>query len=131
LDEKNAGFIHNSLHYATATVQINPSTPLHDIALANREAVNQALKPDDIEAGMEALREVSRRRQAMVICEPRQKWYAASNWCGAWRGIDFSKTAIEPRENTELVVLGLTKLPKYFGRCESFGTSGLTALMVW
>ncbi|KAF4982587.1 hypothetical protein FZEAL_1819 [Fusarium zealandicum] len=114
------GFIHNSVHYATSTFQYNPSTPLHDIALYNRKAINKALEESDIKSGVRALREVAQHGQVMLICEPFHKLYSASNWCGAWQGIDFSKAAKEPTENSgdgqELIVLGQSKAARTPGR---------------
>ncbi|KAJ3533676.1 hypothetical protein NM208_g7879 [Fusarium decemcellulare] len=113
---KGDGFIHNGLHYATANFQVSSSTPLHDIALCNRVAINQAMEETDIQAGVTALRELARCGQVMLICEPSQKLYSVSNWCGAWQGIDFSHATKEPQETNkivpELMVLGQSRLAR-------------------
>ncbi|KAF4448999.1 hypothetical protein F53441_7649 [Fusarium austroafricanum] len=118
--EKGEGFIHNAVHYATANFTISPSTPLHEIVLQNRTAVNKALEPTDIQAGVNMLREVAKSRQLMLICEPHHKLYSSSNWSGAWQEIDFTKAAPEYYDTTsyhkELVVLGESKTRNALGR---------------
>ncbi|KAM0543811.1 hypothetical protein ACHAPJ_012118 [Fusarium lateritium] len=118
--EKGDGYIHNALHFATTNFTISPFTRLHEIALQNRKAITKALEPTDIEAGVSTLREIAKHGQVMLICEPHHKLYAASNWCGAWRGIDFSKAA--PKSYTsredmkELLVIGQSKVARSPGR---------------
>ncbi|UPK95372.1 hypothetical protein LCI18_006307 [Fusarium solani-melongenae] len=115
-DNDGDRFIHNALHYATANFKISASTPLHKIALYNRQAINKALERSEIEAGLAALRDVSKRRQVMLICEPFEKLYSVSNWCGAWKGIDFSAAEKEPqveKEHTwDMLVFGQSRLAK-------------------
>ncbi|KAJ4252778.1 hypothetical protein NW762_010684 [Fusarium torreyae] len=118
--EKGDGYIHNALHYATTNFAVSPSTPLHEIALQNRKSVTKALEPTDIEAGVSTLRELAKYGQVMLICEPHHKLYAASNWCGAWQGIDFSKAAPKSytakNEKKELLVIGQSKVARSPGR---------------
>ncbi|KAF9769311.1 hypothetical protein IL306_013275 [Fusarium sp. DS 682] len=113
---KGQGFIHNAVHYATANFAISPSTPLHEIALQNRIAVNKALDESDIQAGVSTLRQLAKAGQVMLICEPHHKLYSSSNWSGSWQGIDFSKAAPESYDKTsyrkELLVLGQSKTLK-------------------
>ncbi|RTE82406.1 hypothetical protein BHE90_003034 [Fusarium euwallaceae] len=119
-DDDGDRFIHNALHYATANFNISASTPLHEIALHNRQAINKALERSEIEVGLAALRDVSKRRQVMLICEPFEKLYSVSNWCGAWKGIDFSVAEEEPQVKSEqgwdMLVLGQSRLAKSPGR---------------
>ncbi|EEU37513.1 uncharacterized protein NECHADRAFT_86403 [Fusarium vanettenii 77-13-4] len=109
-DDDGDRFIHNALHYATSNLKISASTPLHEIALSNRQAINKALERSEIEVGLAALRDVSKRRQVMLICEPFEKLYSVSNWCGAWKGIEFSAAEKEPQVKREhawdMLVLG-------------------------
>ncbi|RSL47243.1 hypothetical protein CEP54_013486 [Fusarium duplospermum] len=119
-DDDGDRFIHNALHYATANFKISASTPLHEIALHNRKAINKASERSEIEVGLAALRDVSKRRQVMLICEPFEKLYSVSNWCGAWKGIHFSATEKEPQVKGEhdwdMLVLGQSRLAKSPGR---------------
>ncbi|RSL73023.1 hypothetical protein CEP53_000856 [Fusarium sp. AF-6] len=119
-DDDGDRFIHNALHYATANFKISASTPLHEIALHNRKAINKALERSEIEVGLAALRDVSKRRQVMLICEPFEKLYSVSNWCGAWKGIDLSVAEEEPQVKSEqgwdMLVLGQSRLAKSPGR---------------
>ncbi|KAL2674174.1 hypothetical protein Neosp_012621 [[Neocosmospora] mangrovei] len=121
-DDDGDRFIHNALHYATSNFKISASTPLDEIALHNRQAINKALERSEIEVGLAALRDVSKRRQVMLICEPFEKLYSVSNWCGAWKGIDFSAAEKEPQMKREhawdMIVLGQSKLAKSPTRCK-------------
>lgn len=98
--EKGEGFVHNSMHYATANFPINPSTPLHEIALQNRKAV--------------------------LICEPHHKLYASSNWSGSWQGIDLSKAAPESYTMTgnekQSIVVGQSRTQRSPMRCRNIDT---------
>ncbi|KAL4864684.1 hypothetical protein BDV12DRAFT_200848 [Aspergillus spectabilis] len=107
------GFIHNSLHYATAHFRIDASTPVSEIAYRNRQAINQALEEKDIEIGMSVTREMVRRGQPIHICEPFERFYSFSNWCGAWRGLDFSSAIGEQKERpvVDLLVVGQGNKP--------------------
>lgn len=122
-DDDGDRFIHNALHYATANFRLNVSTPLHEIALINRQSVNKALERPEIEVGLAALREVSKQKQHMLICEPFEKLYSVSNWCGAWKGIEFSAAAekelrIKSEHDWDMLVLGQSRPLKAPARCE-------------
>jgi hypothetical protein len=120
------GFIHNSLHYATAHFRIGASTPVSEIAYRNRQAINQALKEEDIEVGMSVTREMVRRGQPIHICEPFERFYSVSNWCGAWKGLDFrgavALTDPEREERTlldvDMLVVGQGNKPGAPRRCK-------------
>ncbi|KAF5027124.1 hypothetical protein F66182_750 [Fusarium sp. NRRL 66182] len=120
--EKGEGFVHNSLHYATASFRISPCTPLREIAFQNRKAVIKGLQQEDIEAGQRVLCKVAKSGQSMLICEPHHRVYNVSNWCRAWQGIDFSIAAVTPNsdanETREPLVLGQGRPLRNMGRCE-------------
>jgi hypothetical protein len=87
--------------------------PLSEIAYLNRKAVREALEPDDVELGLAIAREMVRRGQVMHTCEPFEKSYSVTNWCGAWKGLDFRAAATkdsvtEGKEslNVDLLILG-------------------------
>ncbi|CEJ61932.1 hypothetical protein PMG11_10448 [Penicillium brasilianum] len=102
------GFIHNSLHYATARFQIDGSTPISEIAYRNRQSVNQALEQDDIDIGMSVTREMVRRGQPIHICEPFERFYSISNWCGAWKTLNFNSavTKQDQHRKADILVIG-------------------------
>lgn len=58
----------------------------------------------------------------MLICEPFEKLYSVSNWCGAWKGIDFSAAEKESQEKREqdwdMLVFGQSRLAKSPARCK-------------
>lgn len=120
--DESDGFIHNALHYATSNFKISPTTPLREIVLLNRKAIQEALEPAAIEDGILALREISKSKQVMLICEPHQKLYSVSNWGATWQGIDFSSAVAEDQDMSqgrpELLVLGQSRTKKAPGRCE-------------
>jgi hypothetical protein len=122
---KNDSFIHNSLHYATAHFRIDASTPVSEIAYQNRQAIKQALDEKDIDIGMSVTREMVRRGQSIHICEPFQRSYHISNWCGAWNGLDFSSTIKEGKERAavKLLVVGQGNKPGAPRRCKHIDTA--------
>lgn len=104
-----SGFIHNCLHYATARIRLAPTTPIGEIAYANRRAIEEAIELRDIELGRAIVREMVRRGQANHTCEPFERSYHVSNWCAAWRDLDFSPAIKGPnkaRARPKLLVLG-------------------------
>ena len=123
LDGDNS-FIHNARHYATARFPFGPSTLLSEIVRQNRLAINRAIDPDDIEIGMTVMREMVRRKQSMLICEPFERFYSVPDWSAAWEGLDFS-AAIKKQEDVQkelpklsLLVLGQSKMLKSPDRCK-------------
>ncbi|KAG7125639.1 Acetyltransferase adrJ like protein [Verticillium longisporum] len=87
------GFIHNALTYATSRYRHSRSTSVGEIAYLNRQAVNEALTPEEIDVRLAVMREMVKRGQSMHICEPFEKSYSVTNWCGAWKGVDFTNAA--------------------------------------
>lgn len=83
--------------YGTAHFRYDPFTPLSEIAYLNRQAVNQAMKPEEVDIGLAVMREMVKRKQNMHTCEPFEKSYSVTNWCGAWKDLDF-QPAVEKRE---------------------------------
>ncbi|KAK3325017.1 hypothetical protein B0H66DRAFT_547248 [Apodospora peruviana] len=89
-ESKWRGFLHNSLVYATAHFRYYPAIPLGDIARLNREAITGALEKDEVDVRLAVTREMVRRKQGILICEPFEKLLSISNWTPAWRGLDFT-----------------------------------------
>jgi hypothetical protein len=118
-------FIHNSLHYCTAHFEMDPSTPVSEIAFQNRLALKQAMDPTDIEIGMTVVREMVRRGQSMLTCEPFERFHHVSNWTAAWKPLDFS-SVVKGKDSTKedsrrpkLLVFGEGReSPSSPGRCE-------------
>lgn len=106
------GFIHNGMTYATARFRLEPSTPVSEIAYLNRKAVNESTKPEEVDITLAVMREMVRRGQVMHTCEPMEKSYSVTNWCGAWKGIDWSKAAkrgeneADESEKMDILILG-------------------------
>ncbi|KAG5993530.1 hypothetical protein E4U54_003332 [Claviceps lovelessii] len=107
--QRSPGFIHNCLHTATARFRLEPTTPARDIAYANRKAIEQALDPRDIELDMAVVREMARLRQTTHVCEPCERSFHVSNWCAAWKDVDFSPAVRKEKRGggkPKLLVLG-------------------------
>lgn len=114
------GFIHNAIHCSTARFRLERSTPLSDIAHANRKAIEEARSLRDAEIGMVVLREMARRGQSSHTCEPFERSYFVSNWCAAWSDLDFSP-AVKKGEavvgKPKLLVLGASGMRGAPKRC--------------
>lgn len=91
------GYIHNGMTYATSRYRHSRSAPVSDIAYLNRQAVNEAMMPEDVDIGLAVMREMVKRGQVMHTCEPFEKSYSVTNWCGAWKGVNFTN-AVERGE---------------------------------
>ncbi|KAG5969879.1 hypothetical protein E4U55_001934 [Claviceps digitariae] len=88
---------------------MDPTTPASDIAYANRQAVQQGLDPRDIELGMAVMREMVRKGQASIVCEPFDRCYHVSNWCAAWKDVDFGPAVKKEKKGggkPKMLVLG-------------------------
>ncbi|KAI1855917.1 hypothetical protein JX265_012000 [Neoarthrinium moseri] len=116
-----SAFVHNALIFPNARFPINPSTSIGEIAYQNRKNVQEALEQKNIEIDLAVIQETTRRGQAIHTCEPFDRSYSVTNWCAAWRGLDFS--AATPRHEAKeqakssLFVLGHsneTKTPARF-----------------
>ncbi|KAF4979217.1 hypothetical protein FZEAL_4526 [Fusarium zealandicum] len=107
-DGERDGFIHNGLYYSSARFRIDASTPLSEIAYRNRQAINEVLNDKEIDIAMAVTREMVQRKQPSHICEPFDRSYSLSNWCGAWKALDFSSAinAEKERPAAKLLVLG-------------------------
>lgn len=107
------GFAHNALIFASSRFRLHPDTPLSEIALQNRKAIQERREPASIELSLAVIREMARRKQNMHICEPFETSFSVTNWTAAWNGIDFTG-AIEDKEKdnkeedkkTEVFVVG-------------------------
>ncbi|QKD57140.2 uncharacterized protein FOBCDRAFT_140309 [Fusarium oxysporum Fo47] len=87
---KSERYIHNALAFSTARFPVCRDTPLMDIAVQNRRAVNRATTQAGIDCSLAVMKEMHRSGKSMHICEPFEISYATTNWSGAWANIDFS-----------------------------------------
>jgi hypothetical protein len=130
---KADAFIHNSISYAATRFRIDSSTPISEIAYHLRKATIEALQPQEMEASMAIIRELTRRGQSIHICEPLDRSYNISSWSGAWKGIDFACAAIKDTAaatgeeavgaeknvpKPEMMVLGSAAWRGQFQRCK-------------
>ena len=83
-------YLHNAISFACFRTTINKGTPLFDLAVKHRLAMMDGFRPEVIVRNMTVLREMTRRGDSIHITEPWEMSYAVTNWCGAWRGIDFA-----------------------------------------
>ncbi|KAG5918834.1 hypothetical protein E4U42_006722 [Claviceps africana] len=107
--EDRDGYIHNALRNSTANLRIGPATPAREIAYANRKALEKSLDARDIEISMAVQRETVRIRQTSHICEPNGRSYHVSNWCAAWKDVDFGPAVRQENKGSgkpKLLVLG-------------------------
>ena len=99
--ENSSGYIHNSAHYATARFRYTPSTSIGEIAYLNRQALIRAIDPKDAEIGLTVVKEMVRRGQRNLACEPFERFFHVTSWCVAWKGLDFTSVG-ETREERSL-----------------------------
>jgi hypothetical protein len=83
------------------------------------------MDPKDIEIGMTVVREMVRRGQSILNCEPFGRSFNVMNWTSAWRPLDFSSVVKgqekvkEGSRRPKLLVLGEGReSTRGVGRCE-------------
>lgn len=59
--------------------------------------MTEGLKPDSIERSLTVLHEMVSQGRSIHIIEPWELSYGVTNWCGAWRDIDFGPV-VNPSE---------------------------------
>ncbi|KAF4338421.1 nitrate assimilation regulatory nirA [Fusarium beomiforme] len=87
---KSEHYIHNALSFSTARFPISKNTPLLEIAIQSRLAINRATEQSSIDRSLAVLREMVKSGISEHICEPFEISYATTNWSAAWTDIDFS-----------------------------------------
>ncbi|POR36052.1 Alpha-1,2-mannosidase family protein [Tolypocladium paradoxum] len=80
-------YLHNCITFAITRMPSN--TSLSQLAYAHRLAVREGAKLENIERDLAVTRELCRTRSIPYFGEPFELSYSVSNWCGAWRQIDF------------------------------------------
>ena len=112
------GYLGTSIVYGTARILIDATTPLSEIAYANRKAVEKALEPEEIHMQFAIHREMVRLGQPIHACEPWEYSYSVTSWAGAWNGIDFSSVGSQKGAAPEFHVLGASGEKGAPRRCE-------------
>ena len=82
---------------------------------------------------MTVVREMVRRGQGNHTCEPFERSYHVSNWCAAWKDLDFSP-AVKNKENKtkpKVLVLGSSGEKKTPLRCKSISASVCIHLLMY
>ena len=83
-------YLHNAVTYAIARMPISGDAPLCELAYRHRLGVRKGLELESMQRDLAVTREMCRRKYAIHICEPLELSYSVTNWCGAWRDIDFA-----------------------------------------
>ncbi|KAJ6140212.1 BCL5p [Penicillium samsonianum] len=86
------------LHNCVCHILMQGPNP-HKVSLAklahqHRLAVLEGLKPESIERNLAVTKVLWKRKRMLQIAEPGNLSYSCSNWCGAWRNIDFGPAVV-------------------------------------
>ncbi len=123
-------YLHNALTFSTTRRVVHRGTPVSELALYHRVAIIEATKPAAIDCSLAITRELFYSRRPMHICEPFELSHIITNWCSAWRDIDFSCAAVTGANGDDCKVS--SNAPLVFGhslernlpmRCKSHGHS--------
>ncbi|KAJ5132098.1 BCL5p [Penicillium atrosanguineum] len=103
-------YLHNGTCYALLHTPNPDKVSLAELAYKHRLALVEGLKVENIERSWAVSRAHWKRHLSLHIVEPGQLSYSSTNWCGAWRNLDFGP-AVVSREgdecpNTSPLVLG-------------------------
>lgn len=107
-------YLHNALSFAVTRMPL-AKTPLAEVAYQNRLALNEELQLANIERSLAVTKELYKRGKPLHVVESMDLSYAITNWCGAWRNIDFGPAVM--RSENEKVTAGekITAVPLVFG----------------
>lgn len=93
------------LHNATSSALFHTTNPgkvsLAELAYKHRLAVIEGSKLENIERSLAVSRELWKRRRSLHIVEPGQLSFSCTNWCGAWRNLDFSPAVVSRERDDE------------------------------
>ncbi|KAJ5631782.1 BCL5p [Penicillium longicatenatum] len=106
-------YLHNCTCYAVVHTPNPDKVSLAELAYRHRLGVLEGLKSENIERSLAITKELWKRKYKIHIVEPGDLSYACTNWCGAWRNIDFRPT-IASKEGTAANG-GSTAPPLIFG----------------
>lgn len=71
---------------------------MSEIARQNRLAVNEAITPKNVERSFAVTKGLREANDAVMMIERGWTSMAVTNWCGAWRGTDFSPVVVRKKE---------------------------------
>lgn len=93
-------YLHNGICYAVTHTPNPDKVSLAELAYKHRLAVIEGLKLENMERSLAVSRVHWERNRSLHIVEPGQFSYSCTNWCGAWRNLDFGPAVIS-REGDE------------------------------
>jgi hypothetical protein len=82
-------YLHNCICHILQQSPNPDKVPLAKLAYQHRLAVLEGIKPESIERNLAVTKELWKRKRMLQIAEPGNLGYSCTNWCGAWRNIDF------------------------------------------
>lgn len=82
-------YLHNCTSYAVVHTRNPDKTSLAELAYRHRLGVLEGLKPENVERSLAVTKELWKQKYSIHIVEPGDLSYSSTNWCGAWRDIDF------------------------------------------
>ncbi|OOQ82522.1 hypothetical protein PEBR_40002 [Penicillium brasilianum] len=107
-------YLHNGLSFAVARLPV-AKTPLAEVAYKNRLAVNEELKLENIERSLAVSKEMYKRQYQIHVVEPLDLSYAITNWCGAWRELDFGPAVVRTEDSAVAAGVKGPAVPLVFG----------------
>lgn len=107
-------YLHNALSFAVARLPI-AKTPLAEVAYRNRLAVNTELQLKNIERSLAVTKELYKRKYPLHVVEPSDLSYAITNWCGAWRDVDFGPAVLKTEDSDLTAGAYVRAVPLVFG----------------
>ncbi|KAJ5561842.1 BCL5p [Penicillium sp. DV-2018c] len=94
-------YLHNCICHVVQESP-NPNTvSLAKLAYQHRLALIEGMKPESLERNLAVTKELCRKKRMLQITEPGNLGYACTNWCGAWRNIDFGP-AVVTKDNSSV-----------------------------
>jgi hypothetical protein len=87
-------YLHNGTCFAPLHTPNPDQVTLAELAHKHRVAVIEGLRLENIERSLAVSKEHWKRKRPHFIVEPGQLSLSCTNWCGAWRNIDFGPAVV-------------------------------------
>ncbi|KAJ5135663.1 BCL5p [Penicillium bovifimosum] len=87
-------YLHNCICHIVQQSPNPNKVSLGKLAYQHRLAVLEGMQLESIERNLAVTKKLYNRKRMLQVTEPGNLGYACTNWCGAWRNIDFGPAVV-------------------------------------
>jgi hypothetical protein len=93
-------YLHNCTYQALIQTPNPAIVSLAELAYKHRLAILEGLKLEHVERSWAVTKELWKQKYMIHIVEPGDLSFSCTNWCGAWRDIDFAPAVVSKETTT-------------------------------